>query len=87
MHSGGVPGAFTIGATTPAQIRRSEALLAVQERVAAKDLAGTDLLIMTCGLPNEFGYMCPLDQWLFQHLRDRSIQKQPSHFERPYTRV
>ena len=73
----GAPGTFTVAAGAGVQIRRSEALTLLRERVAAKDIKGTDALLITCGLPDELGYLCPLDEWLFQHLWSEIVEGRP----------
>lgn len=43
--------------------------------VAQKDRQGNDILLLTTGLPDSSGYICPLDQWLFAMLRDHGLAR------------
>lgn len=49
-------------------VRRSEALAAFAERVAAKDKPGNDIVIVTCGVPDEHGWASATDHALYLHL-------------------
>lgn len=50
------------------QVRRSEAIAAFAERVAKKDEPGNDVLLVTCGVPDERGWASASDHALFLHL-------------------
>lgn len=78
----GLPGtSAALSATTPTKIQLSELLSALHHRVAAKDLAGNDVLVMSCGLPDQRGYTCPSDYSIFRLLRDHvhRVQLRPQH--------
>jgi hypothetical protein len=62
-----------VGASAQAAIRRSEALAALAKRIEAKDLAGNDILLITCGLPDAQGYTCPLDAFIFRFIADALV--------------
>lgn len=80
VESGGRRDEFTVSASAPASVRRSEALQALAERTAAKDAAHNDVLLMTCRLPDQRGYLCALDEFMFTALVQafRSGQKMPA---------
>jgi hypothetical protein len=61
---------IVVSASSQAQIKQSEAITALSARVAAKDEAGNEILLVTCGLIDERGYTCPADQVLFHFLRE-----------------
>jgi hypothetical protein len=66
-------------------VRRSEALAAFAERIAAKDEPGNDVVVVTCGVPDENGWASATDHALFLHLLTtyRSgayiLPKKPTH--------
>jgi hypothetical protein len=72
VHAGGPPDSITVAGSMSASIACSDALALLRSRVADKDLGGTDVLLITCGLPDGSGYVCPLDSWLFQHLSEEA---------------
>jgi hypothetical protein len=74
VHAGGPPGSIAVAANMSPSIARSDALALLRSRVADKDLAGTDVLFISCGLPDGNGYVCPLDSYLFQHLSEETKQ-------------
>jgi hypothetical protein len=70
----GVPGQILVAASTQAQVYRSEALAALAARINAKDRSENDLVLVTCGLPDKRGYVCGVDEWIFQILREATTQ-------------
>jgi hypothetical protein len=56
---------ITISASSPSTIHRSEALQALGDCVREKDIPGNEVLIVTCGLPDEKGYRCLADESIF----------------------
>lgn len=58
-----------VSAFSQSQVRSSEAVAALADRVAAKDKEGNEVLIVTCGLIDANGYICPADGMIFQLLR------------------
>ena len=50
------------------QIRRSQAMAAFAERIARKDKKGNDIVIVTCGVPDERGWANAGDHALYLHL-------------------
>lgn len=63
---------IVVSASSQAQVKQSEAIAALSARVAAKDEVGNEILLVTCGLVDEKGYMCPADQIIFHFLRESS---------------
>jgi hypothetical protein len=64
----GVPAQFLVAASTLAQVYRSEALAALAARINAKDRRENDLVLVTCGLADKRGYVCGVDESIFQIL-------------------
>ena len=50
------------------EVRRSEAMAALAGRVADKDKPGNEILIITCGVPDEYGWVSASDHAIFRHL-------------------
>jgi hypothetical protein len=81
------PGANEIAISASCQIpvRRSEAIAALGDRIAAKDKPQNEILIVTCGVPDEYGYVCVADHAIFQFLWESRqagidiIPKKPAH--------
>ena len=59
-----------------AQVRLSDCLQTLEARVNAKDRPGNDVLLLTCGLPDERGYACPVDSFMFQFTQEHSSSLQ-----------
>jgi len=70
VYPDGVEDEITLVASAQAQIRRSEVRAAVAARVAAKDDPRNDVLLMTCGLPDERGHVCGLDQFIYSFVAE-----------------
>jgi hypothetical protein len=66
--AGGSLEALTVSAASQSQIRLSEAVASLAARIAAKDKPGNEILIITCGLVDAYGYTCPADQAIFRLL-------------------
>jgi hypothetical protein len=65
---------IVISAASQSQIYMSEAIAALGSRIAAKDTESNEVLVITCGLVDEYGYTCPADQSMFQLLQE-ALQK------------
>ena len=59
---------IAISASCQIPVRRSEAIEALANRIAKKDKEHNEILIVTCGVPDEYGYACVADHALFQFL-------------------
>jgi hypothetical protein len=70
VYVDGTPGEIRSSCSAPAAFRRSEALAALASRIAAKDRPGNDLLLITCRLPDQWGYICSPDEFMFRMLAD-----------------
>jgi hypothetical protein len=76
---------FAVYLTYDFPVRRSEALAAFAERVAEKDELGNEIVIITCGVPDENGWTRGSDNALYQHLVNSSqsgiypLPKKPTH--------
>lgn len=55
----------TVVATGSMTFHRSELIEGLRLRVAAKDKPGNDVVLLTCGLPDERGFTCPADSFLY----------------------
>lgn len=66
----GVADRFSVAVPCQAQLRRSEAVAALQERVTAKDDPRNNVLVVSCGFPNEAGESSSADFAVFQHLAE-----------------
>jgi hypothetical protein len=51
-------------------VRQTEARQLIAARVARKDKAGNDIVVVTCGLPDKSGYVCGADPWIFETLAE-----------------
>jgi len=62
---------IVISATSHLELYRSDAIAALGRRVAEKDKEPcNEILIVTCGRPDQKGYRCPLDHAMFLVLRE-----------------
>ncbi len=59
---------IVISAFSQSQVHLSEAIAALGRRIAAKDKDCNEVLVISCGLVDEYGYTCPADQSVFQLL-------------------
>lgn len=51
-----------------AQFLQSELLKVLKDLIEKKDIEGNDVLLMSCGTPDENGYCCPVDEFLYQEV-------------------
>jgi hypothetical protein len=78
---------ITVSASSSSQVLRSEAIKALGDRVAAKDIAENEILLVTCGLIDPKGYICPADSSIFQLLQDAAtagisvLPQKPTHIK------
>jgi hypothetical protein len=78
---------IVVSAFSQAQVKQSEAIAALSQRVQAKDAMTNEILIVTCGLVDENGYTCPADQIIFNLLRDAAstgvsvMPQKPTHIK------
>jgi hypothetical protein len=68
VYGDGVEGQLLVVASAQAQIKRSEAVQALSARIEAKDHAPNNLLLITCALPDDRGFACGLDTFMYLHL-------------------
>lgn len=64
-----------------AHVTATEAVDVLMKRIDAKDIAGNDAVLITCGLPDQSGFTCPLDTFLFRFVADLVAEASP--FKRP----
>lgn len=72
VHAGGAADQIVVAASANGRVYRSQALTALNARIREKDIAGNDCLLITCGQPDERGFSCPLDAFIFALLADAS---------------
>jgi hypothetical protein len=83
VYPDGVPGEILVSAACQAEIRLSQTVHALESRVRAKDTPASELLVMSCGMPDNRGYQCALDPFMFQFIeanRDH-LQLSPRHLK------
>ncbi|MBM2620950.1 hypothetical protein JIG36_36170 [Actinoplanes sp. LDG1-06] len=73
VQQGVADGAVVVSASTPTNIKRSEAIAALVARVLDKDVPSNEVLLVTCGAPDPQGYVCSVDSSIFQLLRDSHL--------------
>ncbi|MFL5834031.1 MAG: hypothetical protein ACJ76B_08615 [Solirubrobacterales bacterium] len=76
--------AVAVVASTPAYIRDDEIVALLEDRLNEKDDPRNELLIISCGLPDKAGYLCPPDVLLFHRVKERFEEgrielKKPEH--------
>ena len=59
---------ITVAPTSQIQVFSTDAIKALTRRIAVKDKPGNEILIVTCRLPDNAGYVCPSDHSIFQLL-------------------
>ena len=67
-----------VQASAQADFSLSEARHLLWSRVRAKDRPPNDLLLLTTGLVDQAGYVCPIDQWLFHCLAQHGAGRPPA---------
>jgi len=83
VYPDGRPGEILVSAACQAELRLSQAINALQSRVDAKDTPASEVLVMSCGMPDHRGYQCALDRLLFEFIvahRNR-VQFSPRHLK------
>lgn len=82
---GGNGNQIVVSAFSQSQVRRSEAIAGLGACVAAKDRDCNEVLLVTCGLVDPKGYVCPADQSIFQLIRQAAeagvsvLPRKPTH--------
>ncbi|MFN9619071.1 MAG: hypothetical protein ACK55X_05090 [Synechococcaceae cyanobacterium] len=72
VYAGGGDEKPMVTSMCQAEVRLSDCLQTLEARVNAKDRPGNDVLLLTCGLPDERGYVCPVDSCMFQFIQEHS---------------
>ncbi len=78
----GDPGSIMVSAHGNYQIHASEAIEALAKRIDEKDKECNELLIITCGLVDNYGYTCPADEYIMRLLA-MTAERGKSVFPRP----
>lgn len=52
------------------QFSASKVLGVLTDRIRSKDRPGNDIVLVTTGLIDQFGYVCPQDKWMFKLIMD-----------------
>ncbi len=83
VYAGGGDEKPMVKSMCQAEVRLSDCLQTLEARVNAKDRPGNDVLLLTCGLPDERGYVCPVDSCMFQFIQENSssLQFRPAYLK------
>jgi hypothetical protein len=65
VNQTGQPDHVLVSATSQAMLFRSEVIEALENCVAEKDVPENEIVIISCGLPDKQGYICPFDHAIF----------------------
>jgi hypothetical protein len=71
-----------VSATSQSELFRCEVLAAYARTVAAKDTPDNQIVIISCGLPDKQGYICPYDHAIFLTLQ-KAVQDKVELLPRP----
>jgi hypothetical protein len=83
VYRDGLPNEIFVSGAHQANIRLSQAIHVLESRVRAKDTPPNEILVMSCGLPDDRGYRCGPDSFIFEFIskhRDR-LQLSPQHLK------
>ena len=67
-------GEVIVSATSQSELFRSEVISALGECVAEKDVPKNEIVIISCGLPDKQGYVCPYDHAIFLTLQKAIVE-------------
>lgn len=67
----GVPGEICVSGACQIEIRLTETFRVLEERVRAKDAPTNEILVMSCGMPDQHGYQCPVDVFMFNFIKSK----------------
>lgn len=86
LYPGEVPEAVQVTASVPAYIQEGEIVDLLDKRLMQKDDPRNELLVISCGLPDKGGYLCPADTFLFHFIKERVEDgrlkvKEPEHLK------
>lgn len=76
VYAGGADEKPMVISMCQAEVRLSDCLKTLEARINAKDRPENDVLLLTCGLPDERGYVCPVDSFMFQFIQEHSSSLQ-----------
>ncbi|MEV6526352.1 hypothetical protein AB0M43_30890 [Longispora sp. NPDC051575] len=76
-------GMVPVIASCQAELPLAEIRESIRHRVAAKDDPRNEVLVMTLGLPDKPGYICPPDKWLFDFIVEHGpgLLPTPKHLD------
>jgi hypothetical protein len=74
VYRGSAPDVVSVSSESQAEISLHEAITVANIRVREKDIPSNSVLLVTVGLPDSRGYVCPLDYFLFEHIKHHEIQ-------------
>lgn len=67
----------TVQASAQCTFSLSEARQLLWDRVRAKDITGNQVLLLSTGMVDSLGYVCPVDRWLFHYLQQHGAGLPP----------
>jgi len=70
VNANGTPTKIMVSVAVQSEIHEREAVRALAKRIAAKDESANEMLLVSCGLPDERGYTCPIESFIFQAVVD-----------------
>jgi hypothetical protein len=70
VHNNPQNSGFCVTASYQADVRLSDILRLISERVAEKDIECNEVLLMSCSLPDRNGNVCTLDSFLFKSIAE-----------------
>jgi hypothetical protein len=67
-------GEVIVSSTSQSELFRSEVIAAFGKCVADKDVPQNEIVIISCGLPDKQGYICPYDHAIFLTLQKAVVE-------------
>ena len=85
VDGNGLPGRITVSSSVQTEIRESQVVNALAARVAAKDRRPSEILVVSCGLPDQRRYTCPVEAFIFQAILEAKTRSSGSLIQEPST--
>ncbi|HEX2208160.1 MAG TPA: hypothetical protein VHG93_10800, partial [Longimicrobium sp.] len=80
-YGDGIAHHFLVSSNCQTEVRLSQTLQTINDRIVAKDSAASNVLLMSCGMPDERGFACPIDRYMFQFIQENAdpLQLSPAY--------
>lgn len=77
----GIPNDFLVASSCQSEVRLSQTMEVLNQRIRAKDAAVSNVLLISCGMPDEGGFACPVDGFMFRFIQENldRIHLAPTH--------